>query len=121
VGSGEDDGQFVYDGLGRCLKRTIDGDTTRIVYDGWEPIWELDEWNGVSWNIYGPGPDEILYRHDMSRGDFRYHLDRMGNVAFLLDADGDGIERYTYDAFGHPTVTDWNGNSARSYSWYGNR
>jgi RHS repeat-associated protein len=121
IGSGEDYGQFVYDGLGRCLKRTIDGDTTRIVYDGWKPIWEFDQWNGVSWNIYGPGPDEILYRHDTSRGELRYHLDRMGNIAFLLDSDGDGIERYTYDAFGHPTVTDWDGNNPRSYSWYGNR
>lgn len=121
IGSGEDYGQFTYDGLGRCLKRTIDGDTTLIVYDGWKPVWELDEWNGVSWNIYGPGPDEILYRHDASRGELRYHLDRMGNVAFLLDSDGDGIERYTYDVFGKPTVTDWNGNNPRPYSWYGNR
>src|SRR5437588_9481573 len=27
IGSGEDYGQFVYDGLGRCLKRTIDWET----------------------------------------------------------------------------------------------
>src|SRR5438270_6367774 len=65
--------------------------------------------------------DEILYRHDATHGDLRYHLDRMGNVAFLLDADGDGIEKYTYDAFGKPTVTTWSGTSPRSYSWYGNR
>jgi RHS repeat-associated protein len=121
VTSGEDDAEFTYDGLGRCLKRTVDGDTTLVVYDGWKPIWELDHWDGVSWNIYGPGPDEILYRHDMIRGELRYHLDRMGNVAFLLDSDGDGIEKYTYDAFGKPTVTDWSGNNPRPYSWYGNR
>jgi len=45
----------------------------------------------------------------------------MGNVAFLLDSDGDGVERYTYDAFGQPTVTEWNGQNPRTYSWYGNR
>jgi RHS repeat-associated protein len=56
-----------------------------------------------------------------ARGDLRYHLDRMGNVAFLLDADGDRIEKYTYDAFAHPTVTDWNGDNPRTWSAYGNR
>jgi len=122
IGSGEDYGQFVYDGLGRCLKRTIDWETTLITYDGWQPIVEWDEWNNLkAWNVYGEGPDEILYRHDAARGDFRYHLDRMGNVAFLLDSDGDGIERYTYDAFGQPMVTDWNGENPRTWSAYGNR
>jgi RHS repeat-associated protein len=122
IGSGEDYGQFTYDGLGRCLKRTIDWETTLITYDGWQPIAEWDEWNNLkAWNVYGSGPDEILYRHDTVRGDLRYHLDRMGNVVFLLDSDGDGIERYTYDAFGHPTVTDWNGDNPRTWSAYGNR
>ncbi len=45
----------------------------------------------------------------------------MGNVVFLLDSDGDGIERYIYDAFGHPAVTDWNGDNPRTWSAYGNR
>src|SRR5205814_4443418 len=49
-----------------------------------------------------------------------YHLDRMGNVAFLLDTGGTGVEKYTYDVFGQPTITDWNG-SGRSQSAYGNR
>jgi RHS repeat-associated protein len=123
IASGEDYGQFVYDGLGRCVKRTVDWETTLITYDGWQPIIEWDEWNNLkAWNVYGPGQDEILYRHDAYLAiDLRYHLDRMGNVTFVLDGDGNGIERYTYDAFGQPTVTEWNGNNPRSYSWYGNR
>jgi RHS repeat-associated protein len=123
VGSGEDYGQFVYDGLGRCVKRTIDWETTLITYDGWQPIVEWNEWNGLkAWNVYGPGPDEILYRHDAYLAiDLRFHLDRMGNIAFVLNAAGEGIERYTYDAFGQPIVTEWNGANPRSYSWYGNR
>jgi hypothetical protein len=40
---------------------------------------------------------------------------------FVLDIDGNGLERYSYDAFGTSTVTDWNGTNPRSYSWYGNR
>jgi RHS repeat-associated protein len=123
IGSGEDYGQFVYDGLGRCLKRTVDWETILITYDGWKPIVEWDQWNGLkAWNVYGTGPDEILYRHDAYLAvDLSYHLDRIGNVAFILDGNGNGIERYTYDAFGTPTVTDWDGNNLRPYSWFGNR
>ncbi|PZR76763.1 MAG: hypothetical protein DLM73_01680 [Chthoniobacterales bacterium] len=120
--SGEDSAQFVYDGLGRCLKRTVNWETTLIAYDGWKPIVEWDEWGYLkAWNIYGPGPDEILWRYSDRYGHLRYHLDRNGNVAFLLDLNGTVREKYTYDAFGRPTVSDWDGENARSWSWYGNR
>ena len=118
----EDSAQFVYDGLGRCLKRTVNWETILIAYDGWKPIVEWDEWGyRKAYNVYGPGADEILWRYADSSGHLRYHLDRMGNVAFLLDLDGAVREKYTYDAFGRPTVTDWNGENPRTYSWYGNR
>jgi RHS repeat-associated protein len=123
--SGEDYAQFVYDGLGRCLKRTVNWETTLITYDGWKPIMEWDVWDAQvyfkAWNLYGPGADEILWRYDVRYGHLRYHLDRMGNVAFLLDLNGAVREKYTYDAFGRPTVSDWDGGNARSWSWYGNR
>src|SRR5437660_4950209 len=45
IGSGEDYGQFTYDGLGRCVKRTVDYETTLITYDGWKPI--------VEWSALG--------------------------------------------------------------------
>ena len=121
----EDSAEFVYDGLGRCLKRTVNWETILIAYDGWKPIVEWNVWEGQvyfkAWNLYGPGSDEILWRYSDSSGHLRYHLDRMGNVSFLLDLDGAVREKYTYDAFGHPTVTDWNGENPRPYSWYGNR
>jgi YD repeat-containing protein len=45
---------FVYDGLGRCVKRTLNGVTRLFNYDGWQPIYE---WDGagqfVAWNLYG--------------------------------------------------------------------
>ncbi|MGI8821090.1 MAG: RHS repeat-associated core domain-containing protein [Chthoniobacterales bacterium] len=31
------------------------------------------------------------------------------------------MEKYTYDAFGQPTVTNWDGSGARTWSNYGNR
>lgn len=120
--SSEDSAQFVYDGLGRCLKRKVSWETILITYDGWKPITEWDEWgNRKAWNVYGAGPDEILWRYSDSSWHLRYHLDRMGNVAFLLDVNGAVVEKYTYDVFGLPTVTDANGENPRPYSWYGNR
>ncbi|MEY2508897.1 MAG: hypothetical protein QOH01_3226, partial [Verrucomicrobiota bacterium] len=113
--------QFVYDGLGRCLKRTINGVTTLLVYDGWK---SLADWAGDgSWwayRIYGAGADEVLWLYDSRVGYARVHTDMHGNVSFLLDAGGNGVERYTYDAFGQPTIHDWYG-GVRSDSAYGNR
>jgi RHS repeat-associated protein len=113
--------QFTYDGLGRCLKRTVNGATTIIAYDGWKPTVEWDgNGNLLAWNIYGSGPDEILWRYQSGVDHLRYHYDARGNVAFVLGGGGQGYERYTYDAFGQPTITDWDGN-VRSQSAIGNR
>jgi RHS repeat-associated protein len=116
--------QFVYDGLGRCVKRTIDGVTTVFTYDNWKPV---AEWTGagefVAWNLYGAGADEILvrYQHQNPQGYLHYHLDAMGNVQFLLsDRPEPGLEKYTYDVFGKPTIIGWNGN-VRPISNHGNR
>jgi YD repeat-containing protein len=65
---------FVYDGLGRCVKRTINGVSTRFVYDGWKAVMEVNPQTNhlVAWNIYGPGADEILWRWVEGVGHMRY-------------------------------------------------
>jgi RHS repeat-associated protein len=114
--------QFVYDGLGRCVKRTINGGVTVITYDEWNPIYERDgAGNFKAWNIYGARADEILVRYDVSVGPLVYKQDREGNVVFLLDGNGNGLEKYTYDAFGQPTITEWDGGYPRNQSWRSNR
>lgn len=122
-----------YDALGRCLKRVTTGpsgsSTLIIAYDGWKPVVEWDGNNAfVAWNVYGPGPDEILMRNRAGAGYIRYKLDRMGNVIALLDATANNVlETYTYDAFGQPTIRDWtstpnqDGPNPRWKSKYGNR
>jgi RHS repeat-associated protein len=115
--------QFVYDGLGRCVKRTIDGASTVFTYDEWKPIVEWSDAGAfVAWNLYGPGADEILVRYQPNTGGYvHYHLDAMGNVQFLLSGELNlGLEKYTYDAFGQPRITGWNGD-VRTISRYGNR
>jgi RHS repeat-associated protein len=112
---------FTYDGLGRCLKRTTNGAAILFAYDGWKP---LAEWagDGAWWayRIYGSGPDEVIWYYDSRIGSMRVHSDMHGNVISLLDWGGNGIEKYTYDAFGKPKITDWSGN-IRTESAYRNR
>ena len=114
--------QFSYDGLNRCVKRVTDGVTTLITYDGWKPIAEWDTaGTRTAWNMYGPGPDQILMRYRASDASYlHYHADQFGSVKFLLNSANTGIEKYTYDAFGAPKITDWAGN-VRTDSAYGNR
>jgi RHS repeat-associated protein len=112
---------FVYDGLGRCVKRTLGNEATVFVFDGWKPIGEFDEWNNFqAWNVYGPGADEILLR-DKGKGIGYtiFLLDRHGNVAFLLDNDGLLREKYSYDVFGRPTIANMaTGETIDAPSWY---
>ena len=114
--------QCVYGGLGRCVKRTLNGAAVVYVYDGWKPIFE-HAWDNAwfAWNMYGAGADEILWRYDSRVGHLRYHSDIHGNVTALLDWSGNIIEKYTYDAFGQPRITNGDGTGARNYSNYWNR
>jgi RHS repeat-associated protein len=111
--------QFVYDGLGRCLKRTTNGASIIFAYDGWKPI---AEWagDGSYWGfrIYGAGPDEILWHYDSRSGYGRVHSDVHGSVYALLASNGSPLEKYSYDAFGKPKITDWAGNErGTSSAW----
>jgi RHS repeat-associated protein len=111
-----------YDGLGRVVRRTESGTTTLFTYDEWNQILEWDEWgNFKAWNIYGARPDEILARNDAVYGATIYKQDKLGNVVALLDGSGNILEKYTYDVFGQPKVTDYYGNDHGGASWYGNR
>ena len=116
--------QFVYDGLGRCVQRTINGAATRIVYDEWNPIVEFDGGgNQKAWNIYGAKADEILARWVNGIGNSWFHSDPQGNVFTVLDDSGWMVEKYTYDAFGKPEITDWSGwrGNVRATTAVGNR
>lgn len=116
---------FVYDGLGRCVRRTIEGVTTLITYDAWNPILEWDQggnWTAV--NVYGAKADEILVRVDVVHGPMSYKRDRQGNITFVLGGSTQIIEQYTYDAFGRPTIMNGSGvvnDNLHAVSAVGNR
>src|SRR5882724_8765595 len=116
-----------YDGLGRCVRRTVGGVTKLFTYDDWKPFLEWDgAGNWMAWNIYGAGPDEILARYDVAGRVSIYKQDQHGNVPAVLDQFGNVVEKYTYDAFGKPTVFDAYGNvlndaNGNPHSAIGNR
>src|SRR6266478_9432972 len=119
--------QATYDGLGRCVRRTIGGVTRLFTYDDWKPFLEWDgAGNWIAWNIYGAGPDEILGRYDVAGRVSIYKQDQHGNVTFVLNQFGNVVEKYTYDAFGKPTIFDAYGNvlndaNGNPHSAIGNR
>ena len=116
--------QMSYDALGRCAVRVMNGVTTSYIYDGEKPILEYKTWSApTAKNLYGKGIDEILMRTDASvnSGQPFYHQDdHEGSVTHLTDSSGAVLERYTYDAFGKPTIFSAL-NSQLSTSAYGNR
>lgn len=100
----------------------MNGVATLFVYDDWKAIAEFDEWDYFqAWNVYGPGPDEVLLRSNAQAkyGYIRFQQDRHEKVAFLLDNDGQVVEKYTYDVFGRAKVTDGHGQDERPFSHYG--
>jgi RHS repeat-associated protein len=120
-GGGSASGSFVYDGLGRCVKRTINGAVRLFTYDDWKPMLEWDgSGNWMAWNIYGAGADEILARYDTYGYATIYKQDARGNVVALLNQSGTVVEKYTYDAFGKPTILSAS-NAQLTTSAVGNR
>lgn len=116
--------QLYYDGVGRCVKRTLNGVTTYYQYDGERPIYEYKgDGTTAGWNVYGRGIDEILLRTDYvaapgGQGYF-YYQDGLGSVTHLLNFSGLPIESYRYDAFGAPTTTYSTGNFNNRFKFTG--
>jgi RHS repeat-associated protein len=115
-----------YDALGRCVKRTLGSVTTYYIYDGEKPIldYKSSDLSHPAKNVYGKGIDEILMRTDPtvnSGQPFYYGQDHEGSVTHLINASGNIIEQYQYDAFGALThIYDANFNSL-DHTAYNNR
>lgn len=104
--NGTSDIESRYDGLGRCVSRTVNGTVTYIIYDGWNPILETNSaGTQTAARIYGPGADELIegFRAAGSAR-FFYHQDNVGNVTALTDAHGNLVETYTYTPYGQATI-----------------
>jgi len=101
---------FGYDGLNRCVVRTINGVTTHDYYDGWNLIEERDASGNLQASyIQGADMDEEICRTTWSGGTatrLYYEGDALNSVQRLTDTGGNIVEQYRYDAFGLPSVYD---------------
>ena len=99
--------QYAYDALGRRVRRTQGSTVTTYLYDAYIRV--LEERTGagllVARYVYGQHVDDVVA---LDRGGQRYytHRDALGSTAALTDAGGQVIERYLYDPYGKPFVTD---------------
>jgi RHS repeat-associated protein len=109
-----------YDSRNRVVERTINGTATYLIYDGWDLIEERSSINAVlATYVHGARADEMLSRTTPS-GTVYYHHNALGSVTDLTSASGVVVEKYKYDAFGKPAITDGSGNPLTA-SAYGNR
>ena len=91
---------YGYDGLGRRVRKTVNGVATRYLLDGDQVIVELDaSWAAASKYTYYPGIDRP---HGMVRANKRYYFaqDAQGNVVALLDSAGAVTQQYEYTPYG---------------------
>jgi len=101
-----------YDPLGnRIYKNSSEAGVRKYIVDivGSLPVilMELDTSDNIK-KTYIYANSQILAQHDGDYEDSRYFYlhDRLGSVIALSDENGDVIEKYKYDVFGAPTITD---------------
>lgn len=111
---------FAYDSRNRRVQQTIDGETTFFYFDDWSLIDERDA-GDVQQARYVNGAilDEILSKTAPAYTVY-YHHDAIGDVTHLTDGTAAVVEKYSYDVFGAPTISNGSGN-VTGLSAYGNR
>ena len=98
---------FQYDPLGRRTSKTINDTQTSFIYDGLNPVQEMNGPAVIATLLAGLGVDEYFTRLDS--GGARYFLsDALGSTVALADAAGTLPTSYTYAPFG---ATSLNGSS----------
>jgi RHS repeat-associated protein len=116
--SGPTPASFVYDALGRRASKTINGATTQYLYDGLNPVQEL---NGASPPVpianllTGLDTDEYFTRTDSS-GTSNFLSDILGSTMALSNPAGTISTTYAYEPFGKTTA---NGTNANPYQFTG--
>jgi RHS repeat-associated protein len=93
------------------MDKTINSTVTQFLYDGMNPVQELDGSNAVTANLLtGLGIDEYFARSDSS-GTMAFLTDALGSTAGLVGSGGSIDTGYTYQPFGATTVVGANANS----------
>jgi RHS repeat-associated protein len=102
--SGANTASFVYDPFGRRMSKTIGGIATQFLYDGLNPVQELQAGIPSANLLTGLGIDEYFQRTD-SAGARDFLTDTLGSTLALADATGAIQTSYTYEPFGNTAVS----------------
>ncbi len=106
--SGNGTATFTYDGFGRRASKTITGSTTQFLYDGLNPVQELNGSNGIAANLLtGLGIDEYFTRIDNSNNLSTFLADALGStIAVVTTNNGQNPNAtvYQYEPFGGTTT-----------------
>jgi len=102
--TGPSSATFAYDPLGRRDQKTINGSSTQFLYDGHNPVQEIQNGAPSANLISGLGIDEYLQRTD-SAGARDYLTDILSSTLALTDSSGTKQTSYMYDPFGNSAAT----------------
>ena len=102
--SGAASASFQYDALGRRTRKTVAGASTSYLYDGANPIQELNGTTPTANLLTGLNLD-VFFRRTDSNGSRDYLTDALGTVMALTDSAGTIQTSYTYDPYGNTTVS----------------
>ncbi len=102
--SGAVTASFGYDALGRRVSKTIAGTTTQFLYDGLNPVQEIQSGSPSANLLTGLNIDEYFQRTD-SAGSRDFLTDTLGSTLALADSAGAIQTSYTYEPFGNTTAS----------------
>lgn len=97
---------YSYDVEGRRIAKSVNGIITKYVYSGLDLIEERDVNNGIlAQYIYEKGVDRPV---KVVKGGNTYYFnsDSLNNITSLVDSSGVIVEKYSYDVFGGPRITN---------------
>jgi RHS repeat-associated protein len=114
-------GQYQYDALGRRVARVVSPTaipaTILYFHDGARVVEEQDGGGATQATyVYGTYVDEVL---TMDRGSqtYYYHQNALWSVEAITDSTATVVERYAYDAYGFPAITNGAGVPVPPNSW----
>ena len=102
--TGASTASFAYDADGRRAQKTIGSTSTQFLYDGSNPVQEIQNGAPSANLITGLGIDEYFQRTD-SAGARNYLTDFLGSSLALTDSTGTIQTQYSYDPFGNSATS----------------
>lgn len=94
---------FQYDAFGRRIQKTVNGVTTKYLYDGINPVQEFTGSTPTANLLTGLNIDEY-YRRTDGQGTRDFLTDGLGSTLALADNTGAIQTSYTYDPYGNTTT-----------------